>query len=152
MHFKLISLECMMAKELTLSIIKPDAVAKSVIGEIYTRFEKAGLDIVAAKMTQLSREQAESFYDIHRARPFFKDLVDFMISGPVMIQVLKGENAVAKNREIMGATNPKEAAPGTIRADFADSIDANAVHGSDSLENAAREIAFFFEPHELCNR
>lgn len=152
MHFKLISLECMMAKELTLSIIKPDAVAKSVIGEIYTRFEKAGLDIVAAKMTQLSREQAENFYDIHRARPFFKDLVDFMISGPVMIQVLKGENAVAKNREIMGATNPKEAAPGTIRADFADSIDANAVHGSDSLENAAREIAFFFEPHELCNR
>ncbi|HAT8642490.1 TPA: nucleoside-diphosphate kinase [Legionella pneumophila subsp. pneumophila] len=151
-HFKLISLECMMAKELTLSIIKPDAVAKSVIGEIYTRFEKAGLDIVAAKMTQLSREQAESFYDIHRARPFFKDLVDFMISGPVMIQVLKGDNAVAKNREIMGATNPKEAAPGTIRADFADSIDANAVHGSDSLENAAREIAFFFEPHELCNR
>lgn len=142
----------MMAKELTLSIIKPDAVAKSVIGEIYTRFEKAGLDIVAAKMTQLSREQAESFYDIHRARPFFKDLVDFMISGPVMIQVLIGENAVAKNREIMGATNPKEAAPGTIRADFADSIDANAVHGSDSLENAAREIAFFFEPHELCNR
>ncbi|HAT1702789.1 TPA: nucleoside-diphosphate kinase [Legionella pneumophila] len=141
-----------MAKELTLSIIKPDAVAKSVIGEIYTRFEKAGLDIVAAKMTQLSREQAESFYDIHRARPFFKDLVDFMISGPVMIQVLIGENAVAKNREIMGATNPKEAAPGTIRADFADSIDANAVHGSDSLENAAREIAFFFEPHELCNR
>lgn len=152
MHFKLISLECMMAKELTLSIIKPDAVAKSVIGEIYTRFEKAGLDIVAAKMIQLSREQAESFYDIHRARPFFKDLVDFMISGPVMIQVLKGDNAVAKNREIMGATNPKEAAPGTIRADFADSIDANAVHGSDSLENAAREIAFFFEPHELCNR
>ncbi|HAT9525330.1 TPA: nucleoside-diphosphate kinase [Legionella pneumophila subsp. pneumophila] len=152
MHFKLISLECMMAKELTLSIIKPDAVAKSVIGEIYTRFEKAGLDIVAAKMTQLSREQAENFYDIHRARPFFKDLVDFMISGPVMIQVLKGDNAVAKNREIMGATNPKEAAPGTIRADFADSIDANAVHGSDSLENAAREIAFFFEPHELCNR
>lgn len=142
----------MMAKELTLSIIKPDAVAKSVIGEIYTRFEKAGLDIVAAKMIQLSREQAESFYDIHRARPFFKDLVDFMISGPVMIQVLKGDNAVAKNREIMGATNPKEAAPGTIRADFADSINANAVHGSDSLENAAREIAFFFEPHELCNR
>ncbi|HAT6978004.1 TPA: nucleoside-diphosphate kinase [Legionella pneumophila] len=152
MHFNLISLECMMAKELTLSIIKPDAVAKSVIGEIYTRFEKAGLNIVAAKMTQLSREQAENFYDIHRARPFFKDLVNFMISGPVMIQVLKGENAVAKNREIMGATNPKEAAPGTIRADFADSIDANAVHGSDSLENAAREIAFFFEPHELCDR
>lgn len=142
----------MMAKELTLSIIKPDAVAKSVIGQIYTRFEQAGLDIVAAKMAQLSREQAESFYDIHRARPFFNDLVAFMISGPVMIQVLKGESAVAKNREIMGATNPKEAAPGTIRADFADSIDANAVHGSDSQENAAREIAFFFEPHEVCDR
>lgn len=142
----------MMAKELTLSIIKPDAVAKSVIGQIYTRFEQAGLDIVAAKMVQLSREQAESFYDIHRARPFFNDLVAFMISGPVMIQVLKGESAVAKNREIMGATNPKEAAPGTIRADFADSIDANAVHGSDSQENAAREIAFFFEPHEVCDR
>ncbi|KTD11150.1 nucleoside diphosphate kinase [Legionella gratiana] len=141
-----------MAKESTLSIIKPDAVAKSVIGQIYTRFEKAGLNIIAAKMMQLSREQAERFYDIHRARPFFKDLVEFMISGPVMVQVLQGENAVMKNREIMGATNPKEAAPGTIRADFADSIDANAVHGSDSLENATREIAFFFEPHELCER
>lgn len=145
-------MECMMAKELTLSIIKPDAVAKSVIGEIYSRFEKAGLDIVAARMAQLSRSQAESFYDIHKERPFFKDLVDFMISGPVMIQVLKGDNAVAKNRDIMGATNPKEAAPGTIRADFADSIDANAVHGSDSQDNAAREIAFFFEPHEVCDR
>ena len=142
----------MMAKELTLSIIKPDAVAKSVIGQIYSRFESAGLNIVAAKMAQLSREQAESFYEIHRARPFFKDLVDFMISGPVMIQALKGDNAVAKNRDIMGATNPKEAAPGTIRADFADSIDANAVHGSDSSENAAREIAFFFEPHEICTK
>lgn len=141
-----------MAKELTLSIIKPDAVAKSVIGEIYTRFEKAGLNIVAAKMAQLSRTQAEEFYDIHRARPFFKDLVDFMISGPVMIQALKGDDAVSKNRDIMGATNPKEAATGTIRADFADSIDANAVHGSDSQENAAREIAFFFEPHEICDR
>jgi nucleoside-diphosphate kinase len=142
----------MMAKELTLSIIKPDAVAKSVIGQIYSRFENSGLTIVAARMAQLSKEQAESFYDIHKARPFFKDLVNFMISGPVMIQVLQGENAVAKNRDIMGATNPKEAAAGTIRADFADSIDANAVHGSDSLENAAREIAFFFEPHEVCAR
>lgn len=145
-------MECIMAKELTLSIIKPDAVAKSVIGQIYTRFENAGLDIVAAKMAQLSREQAENFYDIHRERPFFNALVEFMISGPVMIQVLKGDNAVMKNRDIMGATNPKEAAPGTIRADFADSIDANAVHGSDSQENAAREIAFFFEPHEVCER
>lgn len=141
-----------MAKESTLSIIKPDAVTKSVIGQIYTRFENAGLNIIAAKMAQLTREQAESFYEIHRARPFFKDLVEFMISGPVMIQVLQGENAVVKNRDIMGATNPKEAAPGTIRADFADSIDANAVHGSDSLDNAAREIAFFFEPHEICER
>jgi nucleoside-diphosphate kinase len=141
-----------MAKELTLSIIKPDAVAKSVIGQIYTRFENAGLDIVAAKMAQLSRKQAEYFYEIHRERPFFNALVEFMISGPVMIQVLKGDNAVLKNRDIMGATNPKEAAPGTIRADFADSIDANAVHGSDSQENATREIAFFFEPHEVCER
>lgn len=141
-----------MSKELTLSIIKPDAVAKSVIGQIYSRFENAGLNIVAAKMAQLSREQAESFYEIHRARPFFNDLVSFMISGPVMIQVLKGDNAVSKNRDIMGATNPKEAAAGTIRADFADSIDANAVHGSDSLENAKNEIAFFFEPNELCDR
>ncbi len=142
----------MMAKEVTLSIIKPDAVAKNVIGQIYSRFEQTGLTVVAAKMVQLSRAQAESFYEIHKARPFFKDLVGFMISGPVMIQALKGENAVAKNRDLMGATNPKEAAPGTIRADFADSIDANAVHGSDSLENATREVAFFFEPHELCDR
>ena len=141
-----------MANEMTLSIIKPDAVAKSVIGKIYSRFEDAGLKIVAARMAQLSRQQAEDFYDIHRARPFFNDLVNFMISGPVMIQVLKGEDAVVKNRDIMGATNPKEAAPGTIRADFAESIDANAVHGSDSLENASREIAFFFEPHEICDR
>lgn len=141
-----------MSKEFTLSIIKPDAVAKSVIGQIYTRFEQAGLDIVAARMAQLTREQAEGFYAVHKARPFFNDLVTFMISGPVMIQVLHGENAVAKNRDLMGATNPKEAAPGTIRADFADSIDANAVHGSDSAENAATEIAFFFEPHEICTR
>jgi len=141
-----------MTKEVTLSIIKPDAVAKSVIGQIYSRFENAGLTIIAARMTQLSREQAENFYDIHRARPFFKDLVEFMISGPVVIQALKGDDAVTKNRDIMGATNPKEAALGTIRADFADSIDANAVHGSDSLENAQREIAFFFEPHEICDR
>lgn len=141
-----------MATELTLSIIKPDAVAKSVIGQIYTRFEQAGLNIVAAKMMQLSRAQAEGFYAVHKARPFFNDLVSFMISGPVMIQVLKGPNAVMKHREIMGATNPKEAAPGTIRADFADSIDANAVHGSDAAETAAQEIAYFFEPHELCER
>lgn len=141
-----------MATEITLSIIKPDAVAKSVIGQIYSRFENAGLNIVAAKMAQLTRAQAESFYEIHKERPFFNDLVSFMISGPVMIQALKGDNAVAKNRDIMGATNPKEAAPGTIRADFADSIDANAVHGSDSAENAEREVAFFFEAHEVCNR
>jgi nucleoside-diphosphate kinase len=142
----------MMTKEITLSIIKPDAVAKNVIGQIYSRFEQAGLVVVAAKMVQLSRAQAESFYEIHKERPFFKDLVEFMISGPVMIQALKGENAVNKNRDLMGATNPKEAEAGTIRADFADSIDANAVHGSDSLENATAEVAFFFEPHELCNR
>lgn len=141
-----------MAAEFTLSIIKPDAVAKSVIGKIYTRFEDAGLDVVAAKMAQLTRQQAEGFYAVHKDRPFFNDLVSFMISGPVMIQVLHGENAVAKNRDLMGATNPKEAAPGTIRADFADSIDANAVHGSDSAENARTEIAFFFEPNEICTR
>ncbi|MGQ3891042.1 nucleoside-diphosphate kinase [Legionella sp. CNM-4043-24] len=141
-----------MAAEFTLSIIKPDAVAKSVIGKIYSRFEDAGLNIVAARMAQLTREQAEGFYAVHKARPFFNDLVTFMISGPVMIQVLHGENAVMKNRDLMGATNPKEAAAGTIRADFADSIDANAVHGSDSAENAAQEIAFFFEPHEICVR
>ena len=141
-----------MTTQLTLSIIKPDAVAKSVIGQIYTRFEQAGLDIVAAKMARLSREQAEGFYAVHKDRPFFNALVSFMISGPVMIQALKGENAVQKHRDIMGATNPKEAAPGTIRADFADSIDANAVHGSDSEENAAIEIAYFFQPHELCER
>jgi nucleoside-diphosphate kinase len=141
-----------MSMELTLSIIKPDAVAKSVIGQIYTRFEQAHLNVIAAKMVQLSREQAEGFYAVHKDRPFFNDLVSFMITGPVMIQVLQGVNAIARHREIMGATNPKEAAPGTIRADFAESIDANAVHGSDSAENAAIEIAYFFEPNELCNR
>lgn len=133
-----------MTVEQTLSIIKPDACAKNVIGGIYDRFERKGLKIVAAKMTQLSRAQAEAFYAVHKERPFFKDLVDFMISGPVMIQVLRGENAMQVHRDLMGATNPKDAAPGTIRADFADSIDANAVHGSDSVDNAAREIAFFF--------
>ncbi len=133
-----------MAQERTLSIIKPDAVAKNVIGEIYSRFEKGGLKVVASTMKQLSRAEAEGFYAVHRERPFFNALVEFMISGPVMIQVLQGEGAVLKNRDLMGATNPKEAAPGTIRADFADSIDANAVHGSDSLENAATEIAYFF--------
>ena len=133
-----------MAIERTLSIIKPDAVAKNVIGQIYARFEAAGLKVVASKMAHLSRQEAEQFYAVHKERPFFKDLVDFMISGPVMIQALEGENAVLKNRELMGATNPKEAAAGTIRADFAESIDANAVHGSDSAENAAIEIAYFF--------
>ena len=133
-----------MAIEQTLSIIKPDAVAKNVIGEIYTRFEKAGLKIIHAKMAHLTKEQAEGFYAVHKERPFFNDLVQFMTSGPVMIQALEGENAVLKNRELMGATNPKEAAPGTIRADFAESIDANAVHGSDSLENAKIEINYFF--------
>jgi nucleoside-diphosphate kinase len=133
-----------MALERTLSIIKPDAVAKNVIGQIYTRFENAGLKIVAAKMAHLTQAEAEGFYAVHKERPFFNDLVKFMISGPVMIQALEGENAVLKNRELMGATNPKDAAPGTIRADFAESIDANAVHGSDSLENAAIEIKYFF--------
>jgi nucleoside-diphosphate kinase len=133
-----------MAVERTLSIIKPDAVAKNVIGKIYSRFESNGLKIIAARMAQLSQADAEGFYAVHKERPFFNDLVKFMISGPVMIQVLEGENAVAKNRELMGATNPKEAAAGTIRADFAESIDANAVHGSDSAENAAIEIAYFF--------
>lgn len=138
-----------MSVERTLSIIKPDAVAKNVIGQIYTRFEKAGLKIVAAKMMHLSREEAEQFYAVHKARPFFPDLVAFMSSGPVIAQVLEGENAVAKNRDIMGATNPKEAAAGTIRADFADSIDANAVHGSDAADTAAQEIAFFFSQKEI---
>lgn len=133
-----------MAVERTLSIIKPDAVAKNVIGKIYTRFEEAGLKIVEAKMASLTKEEAEGFYAVHKERPFFADLVKFMTSGPVMIQALEGENAVLKNRELMGATNPKEADAGTIRADFAESIDANAVHGSDSLENAAIEIKYFF--------
>jgi nucleoside-diphosphate kinase len=141
-----------MALERTLSIIKPDAVAKNVVGEIYTRFEKAGLQVVAAKMKHLSRQEAEGFYAVHRERPFFSALVEFMISGPVMIQVLQGEGAVLRNRELMGATNPKDAAPGTIRADFADSIDANAVHGSDSLENAAIEIAYFFPATDVYPR
>ncbi len=141
-----------MALERTLSIIKPDAVAKNVIGEIYTRFEKAGLKVVASKMKQLSKQEAEGFYAVHRERPFFAALVNFMISGPVMIQALEGDNAVAQNRELMGATNPKEAAAGTIRADFADSIDANAVHGSDSLENAAIEIAYFFPATDVYAR
>ena len=141
-----------MAVERTLSIIKPDAVAKNIIGKIYSRFESNGLKIVAAKMKHLTREEAEGFYAVHKERPFFADLVKFMTSGPVMIQVLEGENAMAKNRELMGATNPKEAAPGTIRADFASSIDANAVHGSDSLANAAIEVAYFFGDQEICPR
>lgn len=141
-----------MANERTLSIIKPDAVAKNVIGKIYTRFEDAGLKIVAAKMLQLSQEQAEGFYAEHKERPFFKDLVSFMTSGPVVVQVLEGENAIGKNRDLMGATNPKEAEPGTIRADFASSIDANAVHGSDSAKSAEREVAYFFQPDEICPR
>ena len=141
-----------MAIERTLSIIKPDAVAKNIIGKIYSRFESNGLKIVAAKKKHLTREEAEGFYAVHKERPFFADLVKFMTSGPVMIQVLEGENAVAKNRELMGATNPKEAAPGTIRADFASSIDANAVHGSDSLANAAIEVAYFFGEQEICPR
>jgi nucleoside-diphosphate kinase len=141
-----------MAVERTISIIKPDAVAKNVVGKIYSRFEEAGLKVVAAKMMHLSTAQAEGFYAVHRERPFFKDLVEFMTSGPVMIQVLEGEDAVAKNRELMGATNPAEAEAGTIRADFAETIDENAVHGSDSLENASIEIAYFFSTLELCPR
>ena len=138
--------------ERTLSIIKPDAVAKNVIGEIYSRFEKAGLQVVAARMMQLSQEQAEGFYAEHKERPFFKDLVGFMVSGPVMVQCLEGVNAIATNRDLMGATNPKEAAAGTIRADFAASIDANAVHGSDAPESAKREIDYFFGDSGLCPR
>ncbi|RDS86030.1 nucleoside-diphosphate kinase [Dyella psychrodurans] len=141
-----------MALERTLSIIKPDAVVKNVVGEIYARFEKAGLKVVAAKMKHLSRKEAEGFYAVHRERPFFNALVEFMISGPVMIQVLQGDNAILKNRELMGATNPKDAAKGTIRADFADSIDANAVHGSDAAETAAVEIAYFFAATEVFPR
>ncbi|MCR4304459.1 MAG: nucleoside-diphosphate kinase [Gallionella sp.] len=141
-----------MSVERTLSIIKPDAVARNVIGQIYSRFEKAGLKIIAAQMRHLSRTEAEGFYAVHRERPFFKDLVSFMISGPVMIQVLEGENAIQKNRDLMGATDPKKADMGTIRADFAASIEANAVHGSDSAENARTEIAYFFAPKNLCSR
>jgi len=141
-----------MPAERTLSIIKPDAVAKNVIGEIESRFEKAGLQIVAMKMLHLTQEQAEGFYAEHRERPFFPDLVAFMTSGPVVVQVLEGENAIAGNRDLMGATNPKEAAAGTIRADFAETIDANAVHGSDSAESAEREIAYFFNDGEICPR
>ena len=141
-----------MAIERTLSIIKPDAVAKNVIGKIYSRFESNGLKIIAAKLFQLSRAEAEGFYAVHKGRPFFNDLVTFMCSGPVMVQVLEGEGAIAKNRELMGATDPSKAAAGTIRADFAQSIDANAVHGSDAPETAAVEIAYFFPSHEICSR
>jgi len=141
-----------MALERTLSIIKPDAVAKNVIGEIYSRFEKGGLRIVAAKMKHLSRAEAEGFYAVHRERPFFNDLVEFMISGPVMVQVLEGEDAIAKHRELMGATDPAKAAPGTIRADFAKTVDENAVHGSDGPDTAREEIAYFFSQIELCPR
>ena len=141
-----------MTKERTLSIIKPDAVGKNHVGEILARFEKAGLHIIAAKMTHLSKEEAEGFYAVHKERPFFKDLVSFMITGPVLVTALEGQNAVAKNRDAMGATDPKKAAPGTIRADFASSIDENAVHGSDSAENAAIEIAYFFKANEICPR
>ena len=141
-----------MAVERTLSIIKPDAVANNAIGEIYARFEQAGLRIAASRMLWLSRADAEGFYAVHRERPFFRDLVSFMTSGPVMIQVLEGENAIAKNRELMGATDPKKAAPGTIRADFAQSIDANAVHGSDGPQTAAIEIAYFFPAHTIYSR
>ncbi|BAW80783.1 nucleoside-diphosphate kinase [Candidatus Nitrosoglobus terrae] len=140
-----------MAIERTLSIIKPDAVAKNVIGEIYTRFEKAGLRIVAARMLHLTEAQAQKFYAVHKDRPFYHDLVKFMISGPIMVQVIEGENAIIKNRDLMGATNPKEAAAGTIRADFAENIDANAVHGSDGPETAKSEIAFFFKSEEICS-
>ena len=141
-----------MAVERTLSIIKPDAVAKNVIGQIYSRFESAGLKVIAARMAHLTDNEAGGFYEVHKARPFFKDLVSFMTSGPVIIQVLEGDNAVARHRDIMGATDPKKAAPGTIRADFAASIDENAVHGSDSAENAAIEISYFFRGTELCPR
>jgi len=141
-----------MSVERTLSIIKPDAVAKNVVGQIVARFEGAGLKVIAARMLQLSRADAERFYAVHSARPFFKDLVDFMVSGPVMIQALEGENAIAKNRDLMGATDPKKADAGTIRADFADSIDANAVHGSDAPETAAAEVAFFFAGMNVYSR
>lgn len=141
-----------MSLERTLSIIKPDGVAKNIIGEVYSRFEKAGLKIVAARMLHLSEAQAQEFYAVHKERPFYNDLVQFMISGPVMVQVLEGENAIAKHREVMGATNPKDAAPGTIRADFAETVDENVVHGSDAAETAKNEIAFFFKDNEICPR
>ncbi len=141
-----------MAHEYTLSIIKPDAVAKNAIGAIYERFEEADLQIVAAKMLHLTKVQAEEFYEVHSERPFYNDLIDFMITGPVMVQVLAGEAAISKNREVMGATNPAEALPGTIRADFATSIEENAVHGSDCSANAKQEIAFFFKPEDICER
>jgi len=141
-----------MAIERTLSIIKPDAVAKNAIGQIVSRFEKAGLTVIAARLQQLSRDEAERFYAVHKERPFFKDLVDFMVSGPVFVQVLEGEGAIQKNRDLMGATDPKKAEPGTIRADFAESIDANAVHGSDAAETAAVEIAFFFPESNIHSR
>ena len=141
-----------MAIERTFSIIKPDAVGKNVLGEIVSRFEKNGLRVIASKMLHLSAEQAQGFYAVHRERPFYKDLVQFMTSGPVVVQVLEGENAISKNRELMGATNPAEAAPGTIRADFATTVDENAVHGSDAPETAAEEIKFFFSDNELCPR
>jgi nucleoside-diphosphate kinase len=141
-----------MALERTLSIIKPDAIKKNVIGQIYTRFETAGLKIIAARMMHLSRTEAEGFYAVHRERPFFRDLVEFMVSGPVLVQVLEGEQAIAKNRDLMGATDPKKAAKGTIRADFADSIDANAVHGSDGPDTAKTEIAYFFPACEVFSR
>lgn len=150
-NYTLMGIE-IMAVERTLSIVKPDAVAKNVVGKIYDRFESNGLQIVAAKMVRLSQEQAEGFYAEHKERPFFADLVSFMTSGPVCVQVLEGEGAVLKNRDLMGATNPKEADAGTIRADFASSIDANAVHGSDSAESAAREVAYFFSDDEICSR
>ena len=141
-----------MAVERTLSIIKPDAVAKNVIGQIYSRFEQAGLRVIAVRMAHLSKREAEGFYAVHRGRPFFNDLVSFMTSGPVLIQVLEGENAIVKNRDLMGATDPKKAAPGTIRADFAQSIDANAVHGSDAPETARDEVAYFFPQHQVYSR
>ena len=141
-----------MAVERTLSIIKPDGIAKNIIGEIYSRFERGGLHIVAARMLHLSKEQAQQFYAVHKERPFYGDLVAFMTSGPVMVQVLEGEGAIARNRELMGATNPKDAAPGTIRADFAETVDENVVHGSDGPDTAKAEIAFFFKPEEICPR
>jgi nucleoside-diphosphate kinase len=141
-----------MALERTLSIVKPDGVARNLIGEVYRRFESAGLRVVAARMMRLSQAQAEGFYEVHRERPFYRDLVRYMTSGPVMVQVLEGENAISRNRDIMGATDPRKAAPGTIRADLAQSIEANVVHGSDAAETAAREIAFFFRGTDLCPR